>query len=200
MGRMNAMKMLRRLFGKPPSKFGEEIEVTGDWMKEVWTKQPLKVYADPDAVAAFLTQSRLPPLWPRDKKYVRYLKEEDDAQKIIRLSWITAYLNHPNSRAVLKTLRDHIPKEIFNTLGLTNELTDLLLHPEEEVRHEAAKCIWETNADLDIVLNILGSRGLIPSGIAPSEGRRAAETLRTQCPPERRQLFDPLMLDTFGRD
>jgi hypothetical protein len=82
---------------------------------------------------------------------------------------------------------------------VTDVLTDLLIHPDVEIRHEAARIIWKcSDASLEGVFSILGSQGILPSVIAPKDAWQAVRTLQDHCPPERRHLFEPLVLGPLG--
>jgi hypothetical protein len=198
------MNILKVFFGRKQQmlsdlKLAKQIEISGDWTKSFWKELPVRVYSEPDAVAAFFSQRTLPYLWPDIKDYKQYVDSQGDAQRRLRLSWIVAYLHHPYADVLLKTLRDCIPSDLLGTLAMTDALADLLVHKSPEVSSEAAKIIWKcSDASLKQIFTILSSQGSLPSGIKPSDARRAVEILRDCCPPSRRQLFGELSLSGFG--
>lgn len=199
------MKILELIFGKKPQpriidpKLATQIEISGNWTKSIWKELPVRVYSEPDAVAAFFTQATLPYLWPDIREYKQYVDSQEDAQKRVRLSWIVAYLHHPYSDVLLETLRNHIPADLLGTLAVNDALADLLVHRSPEVRSDAAKAVWKcSDASLRQIFTILSSQGTLPSGIKPPDTRRAVEILRDCCPSSRRQLFGELSLGSFG--
>ncbi|PKP59112.1 MAG: hypothetical protein CVT88_06215 [Candidatus Altiarchaeales archaeon HGW-Altiarchaeales-1] len=177
----------------------QKIEISGDWMTLFWSQRPIEVYAHPDRVIAFLNQNMLPYLWPDDMKYKDSVNSEEKPQNCLRLQWIVSYLHHPDSEVIIKTLQTKIPTDILETVGMTDALGDLLIHSDTKVRNEAAKVAWRcSDALFEGLFKILSSQGMMPSGISPREGKQAVEILGNHCPPERRQLFQKLVLDAFG--
>jgi hypothetical protein len=176
-----------------------QIDITGDWTTLFWDRRPVRVYAELDAAATFLSQEALPYLWPDVTEYRESVDSKGDPQRSLRLAWTVAYLHHPDPRVIRRVLRDHIRAETRETVGMIDSLADLLAHPDDEVRAEAAKVIWTCgDPSLESVFTILGSQGMIPSGISPQHARRAVQTLRAHCPPERRDLFERLAVEAFG--
>jgi hypothetical protein len=176
----------------------KKIAVSGSWTAQLWKNRPVTVDVKPD-IAAFFTQIELPYLWPDDKKYINYIDSQSNPQEHLRIQWSMVYLHHPNVDVVVEVLRA-VPK-LFSSqsLGVITELADLLTHRNSEVRKEAAQTIWKcSDVVLKTVFNVLGSKGVIPSGITPQDAKRGAELLREFCPPTRSQIFQQLASETFG--
>ena len=175
------------------------VMISGDWGKVFDERRQVQVYADSNRASAFFSQSTLPYLWPDLQAHRKEMDSRDDPQFAIRLRWIVAYLHHPDHQVIITILRNHISPEFLNTMAIADTIADLLIHSNAEVRSESAKVAWKCkDASMEIVFNILSSQGTLPSGVTPQEGKRAAETLRDYCPPERQQLFRQLALNAFG--
>lgn len=182
-----------KFFGK-----NKKIEVSGSWTAQLWKERPVTVDFKPD-IAAFFTPTKLPYLWLDDPKYINYIDSQSNPQDYLRVQWTMVYLHHPNSDVIIDML--HTLPKLFDTLslGVISDLAYLLTHVNSEVRKEAAKTIWKfSDVVIKTVFNILGSKGLVPSGIKPQDARRGAELLRDFCPANRIQIFQQLALETFG--
>lgn len=199
------MNIFKLFFGKKQQalpcdlKLAKQMVISGDWTKSVWKELPVRVYPEPDAVATFFSQPTLPYLWPDIEEYKQYVDSQEDAQRSIRLSWIVAYLHHPNAEVLLKTLRDHIPADLLGMFAVNDALADLLVHQNPEVRSEAAKVIWKcSDASLEQIFTILTSQGILPSGIDSQDAKRAVKILQDSCPQSRKQLFGQIAKETLG--
>jgi hypothetical protein len=173
---------------------GDAIEIANEW--GIGDGTPLVVEASPNLERVFSDPNPTVPqrITARNREYW-----ESASVKTKQADLAIAYLSHPNSEVVLRMLQHHIPTEVLNTFGVTDKLTDLLVYPNMEIRHEAAKVVWKcSDAALEGVFTILSSRGMTPSGIAPRDALGAAEILREHCPSERRQIFEQLALDALG--
>lgn len=180
------------------------VEVSGSWMNQIWKEQPLQIYADPDAAHAFLSRTDLPYLWPDDKEYVKHAESQKDPQSVLRVAWTAAYLSHPNKQVILDTLRNQVSSELVNSWILSLLVIDLLVHPNTELRSEAAKVLWKCSHETHIrsVFGVLtgqysGSK-FSGTSLFSNEAKSIVENLRKYCPPERRELLEQLILDSFG--
>ena len=173
---------------------GGVIEIANKW--GIGDGTPLLVEANPNMECLFSDPNPTIPqrITARNREYWESASVNEK-----RTNLAIVYLAHPNPEVVLRMLQHHIPAEVLNTFGVTDALTDQLVHSDVEIRQEAAKVVWKcSNASLKGIFNILSSQGMTSSGFTLQEARRAVEILGNHCPPDRRQLFEQLALDAFG--
>ncbi|WP_406499837.1 hypothetical protein OG936_35030 [Streptomyces sp. NBC_00846] len=155
---------------------------------ELWGMAPLRVPWSID-VPSFLSRGNLPYLWPDDNEYMGYIGSGERAQGLLRPSWINVFLHHPNPDVVLQCLRSAPPDSMLTL----NALADLLASPiaESHVKEEAARAFWRLGDGMAAhTLNVLLSRGMVPSGYDTNSVHQALGHLRTACPPERAGWFE----------
>ncbi len=154
-------------------------------------------------VKAFFSQTPLPYLWPDNEKHRKAIDNYAsgwgvDAQDVLRHDWTTAFLKHPNQDVIIETLKT-LDFKGGSHLGLFPRLASLLARANSLVAREAARAVWSGGDEmLDLTINCLGSRGDVPSGIEPDEGKRGCEFLRDTCPVNRKEVFQKLALEAFG--
>ncbi len=209
------MGFLQKLFGtgkksseKAHSGHQEKtLEVSGEWMNQIWKERSVKVYADTDAANRFLSQTQLPYLWSDIEQYVNRVKKEDDPQRDLRVGWTAAYLSHPNPLVVANTLRDHVTSDLLNSWLVAGLFPDLLVHGDHNVQQEAAKALWRNKTPIKSVFGVLtgkygGSTRKSQSYAASGEFKRLAESivknLRKHCPSESKEFLNELVLEAFG--
>ncbi|MFE6765904.1 hypothetical protein [Streptomyces sp. NPDC057689] len=155
---------------------------------ELWGMAPLRVPWSID-VPGLLSRQSLPYLWPDDSDYRSYIGSGERAQGLLRVSWINVFLHHPNPDVVLQCLRTAPPDNMLNLASLA----DLLARPTaaSHVREEASRVFWRLgDGSAGYTLNVLLSRGLIPSGYDTDAVHRALGLLRAACPRERAGWFE----------
>ena len=148
-------------------------------------------------VKAFLSQTPLPYLWPKDQAHRRIVDTNKNPQGLLRDQWTGVFLAHPNPDVVLATLR------LFDLKGGESSgfglFAGLLARGEASIAREAARIVWSGNDRmLELTITALGSTDETPSGIEPDEGKRGGEFLRDSCPANRKATFQKLALDAFG--
>lgn len=149
-------------------------------------------------VKTFLSQAPLPYLWPDNERHRKGVDNYKSPQDLLRYYWTTAFLNHPNQDVVIETLQT-LDLKGGSHLGLFPRLASLLARASPPVAREAARVVWSGGDEmLDLTTNCLGSRGDMPSGIEPNEGKRGGEFLRDTCPADRKVIFQKLTLEAFG--
>jgi hypothetical protein len=157
---------------------------------EMWGLAPLRVPWAVD-VQGFMDSTPLPLLWPKNARYVNYINDSDSStsQKLLRSSWINVFLHHPNPDVVLQCLRDAPPDSMLNYPSLTDLLASA--HAGAREKQEAAKVAWQISQNaVKFILNILLSRGAVPSNYAAASTQQAVEHLRATCPAERLEWFE----------
>jgi hypothetical protein len=185
------------------------IEITGEWMNQLWQEQPAKLLRDVDAAMAFLSQPALPHLWSDDPTYMASIDNKPDPQRENRVAWTVAYLNHPAAEVVERTLRDHVTPDLLRNWLISGSLPGLMVHPAPAVREEAARRIWDcAESDLRSVLGVFSGRytgtpsALQRMGSVGGEFTRqradVVKALRAHCPPEKRAFFEEQVAEVFG--
>jgi hypothetical protein len=163
---------------------------------------PLEIGYSVD-VKTFLSQDPLPYLWPDNEKHRKGIDNYASGwgskpQDVLRYHWTTAFLSHPNQDVVIETLKT-LDLKGGSHLGLFPRLASMLARANPLVAREAARVVWSGGDEmLDLTINCLGSRGDVPSGIEPDEGKRGGEFLRDTCPVDRKAVFQKLTLEAFG--
>ena len=157
---------------------------------------PLEMENRPD-VKRFFAQASFPYLWPEHEAYRKSVDKHDNPQDVLRDQWRVAFLNHPTPEVLIETLM------VLDLQGGASAGFDRLAHglaySDPVIGREAARVVWTGNDwMLELTINVLGSRGTIPSGIEPDDGKRGAEYLRDTCPPARKEAFQKLALRAFG--
>ncbi|MFF7635962.1 hypothetical protein ACFZB9_22870 [Kitasatospora sp. NPDC008050] len=155
---------------------------------ELWGLAPLPVPWRID-VAAFLARPELPYLWPENDRYTGYIGTGERAQRMLRASWTNVFLHHPNPDVVLQLLRTAPPDGMLSL----SSLADLLGSPiaEAHVKEEAARAFWQLpDGGVTYTLNVLLSRGTVPSGYDTGSVHQAVGLLRAACPQGRLGWFD----------
>lgn len=193
----------------PGSDVSRTLDVTGDWLSQVWKQKPVKVFAEVDAAMTFLSQAELPYLWDDEPKYIENLKSKPDPQRELRVSWIAAYLNHPAPGVVGRTLREHVTPDLLESWMVAGWLPFLMIHPWSDVREVAAKKVWDcrTDSTLRSIFGVFsgkypglasGAEKFAAEGRFQEERQEIVNSLREHCPAERKDFFEKLVHDTFG--
>ena len=197
--------------GTPPSPGTEDrtLQITGDWLNQVWKEKPVQVFAEPDAAMAFLSQDELPYLWEDVQGYIDDVNGKPDPQRELRVVWTVAYLSHPEPEVVRRTLRDYVTPDLLNSWTVAVWIPFLMINPASGVREQAARRLWDCKDDSTItsVFGVFSGKhlgvGTVPNKYdAPAQYQRSAKdivkTLREQCPPDRKELFEEQVSDVFG--
>lgn len=183
------------------------IEITGEWLNQVWAKKPVQVYANIASAMDFLSKSKLPHLWRDVPGYIEKVNNTDDPQRELRVVWIAAYLNHPNAEIVAKTLKNHVTSELLNSWMVAGWLPYLIIHSDSNVRYEAVKALWKCKNESTIksVFGVFsGGYPGLDSGKYALQGRfkqsadSIVKNMREQCPPERKEFFEEQVFEVFG--
>jgi hypothetical protein len=165
--------------------------LSGDWTGDIWDRKPIRVPAALD-VGSFLDQSPMPSLWPDDEAFNDYAGGDDEA---LRRMWIMALLHHPERDVVVQTLRSPHLESVF---AHTVPVADLVVG--SRVAEEAAEAVWRMDDEgVTEVLNVVLSRGLVPSGHSRAQADRAIELLRSACPEDRLAFFEAETVDENER-
>ncbi|HJP80722.1 MAG TPA: hypothetical protein VJ914_41015 [Pseudonocardiaceae bacterium] len=157
---------------------------------ELWGMAPLRVPWSID-VAGLLARGDLPYLWT-EERYRRYIGSGEQAQGLLRASWINVFLHHPNPEVVIACLR-HAPPDGPLNLG---SFADLLASPISgpAVKDEAVRVFWGlSEGSARFTLNVLLSRGQVRSNYDTNTVHEIMRALRASCPPERRRWLDDLL-------
>ncbi|MFB7271765.1 hypothetical protein [Streptomyces sp. NPDC056244] len=153
------------------------------WTGELYREIPVRVPWQVD-VDEFLSRRPLPYLWPDIAEYRAFVDANEHPEQWLRLSWIDAFLHHPDDGVVIQCLRDAFTGD---NLGNLTSLADILGYAyAPEVKREAAKALWRvSDAGVHWVFNVLLSRGAVPSDYTASSVHEAIAHLRATCPPDR---------------
>jgi hypothetical protein len=154
----------------------------GDWTTDIYSRRPIRVAAVLD-VDEFLEQRPLPSIWPDYEEFNSYVGGHDG---FMRQLWIVVLLHHPNLDVRAQCLRS--PYLESNTLH-ASVVADLLIDPQ--VAEAAAEAVWRMDdRSIRVVLTVVLSRGMTPSGISPEQANRAIELLRSTCPQQQRAFLE----------
>lgn len=209
------MRFLKNLFksGKeipnPKDSQTQEntIEISGEWMNQIWAEKPIIVFNDPEAANNFLSRSQLPYLWADIDKYVEKIDKNNNSQRELRVEWTAAYLSHPNPKVVEITLKNHVTSDILNSWLVGAFLPELLAHNAPIVQEEAAKALWRNKGILKSVFGVLtgGYRGItstaknyLDRGVFKKKTEMIVKILRKNCPSDSKQLFEDIVRESFG--
>ena len=185
----------------------QTIEITGEWLNQVWKEKPVQVYAKLESAMDFLSQSKLPHIWSDEPGYIDKVNGLDDPQKELRIVWTAAYLNHPNAEIVAKTLESYGTSEQLISWRVAGWIPYLIIHSDSNVRNEAAKLLWKCKDESTIksIFGVFsGEYSGMDSGKSAFQGRfkQSAElivkNLREQCPSNRRKFFEEQVFEVFG--
>ena len=185
----------------------QTIEITGEWLNQVWKEKPVQIYAKLASAMDFLSQSKLPHIWSDMPEYIDKVNSKDDPQKELRIVWTAAYLNHPNAEIVAKTLENHVTSEQLNSWMVAGWLPYLIIHSDSNVRNKATKLLWKCKNESTIksVFGVFsGDYAGMDSGKSALQGRfkQSAElivkNLREQCPSDRKEFFEEQVFEVFG--
>jgi hypothetical protein len=131
------------------------IEISGEWMDQIWAEKPITVLNDPDAVNDFLSQNQLPYLWADIDGYVEKIDKSNNSQRELRVEWTAAYLSHPDPKIVEITLKNHVTSDVLNSWLVGGFLPELLAHNAPVIQEEAAKALWRNKHILESVFGVL---------------------------------------------
>ena len=117
--------------------------IMAEWMRDLWMKKPVEVFATSTDVIDFLdhSDSFLPPLWPDDKFYVETLRAGPNAEQQLRLQWLLVYLHHPDPDVVVAVLRNYMTPKIMGREAFGVAAADLLLHPDVNIQKATMEAI-----------------------------------------------------------
>lgn len=152
-------------------------------------------------VAAFLEQPEL--LSPyHESDFEAELNESKDRRKTLAAYWTGLLMLHPSaevSLAAIKTMTPATANTVTARTAMMAGLAMMLVCGNDQVRNEVAQLVWRCSEDsVHFLFNILGNRGVTPSGVLYDEGKRAALVLRAHCPAERKDYFAKKALELFG--
>jgi len=157
------------------------LVLDGDWTGEIYTHRPIKVAAALD-VQVFLEQRPMPSIWPDDKEFNAWVAGSDD---LMRRLWVIVVLHHPNPDVRVQCLRSPYIEGALHAAMVADLLID------SHAADAAADAVWRMDdSSVRVVLNVVLSRGLVPSGFSPQQTNRAVELLRSTCPQQRREFFE----------
>jgi hypothetical protein len=176
------------MFGRNRKGSGSQLAdagylvLDGDWSRDIYSRRPVRVAAALD-VDQFLEQRPMPSIWPDYEEFNSYVGGNDEFMCYLR---VIVLLHHPNLDVRAQCLR--LPHLKSNTEHAV-VLAGLLIDPQ--VADMAAEAIWRMNDDgVHVVLNVLLSRGIVPSGYPRQQANHAIEILRSTCPQPRRPFLE----------
>jgi hypothetical protein len=180
---------------------GDELELSGDWLKDIWSRtEKVKVMKRGD-VKAFFTQGRLPYALPNNDGYRRNIDERDDGQATLRLHWTLIYMHHPDPNMLAQALEATAP---LTQLGPAVELAYLVTHGDRRIEEVAIGSFWRglDESGFRIFFNALGSCGTLPSGIDQQRAkwavRRIDAACPSDCPSSKKDKFQQIAKESFG--
>lgn len=162
------------------------VVLDGEWTAMIFDRWPIRV-ASALEVDKLLEQRPVPSIWPDSEEFNSYVGGRDE---LMRQLWIAVLLRHPNPDVRAQSLRSsYVESNPFHAEVVAN----LLIDPQ--VADEAASAVWRMDDNgVRVVLNVVLSRGSVPSGYPPEQRRRAIELLRSTCPQRRTALLERELL------
>jgi hypothetical protein len=104
-----------------------------------------------------------------------------------------------NPTTIIKILDNHNNREWKEKWFVSNAIPYLLIYENVQVQSKAAEFAWNNDdATIDAYVNVLGSKGLIASGISLDKALIGMRALYRKCPSERRQHLEQQILEKFG--
>jgi hypothetical protein len=104
-----------------------------------------------------------------------------------------------NPTTIVKILDSHNNREWKEKWFVSNAIPYLLTHDNVQVQLKAAEFAWNnSDATIDAYLNVLGSKGMIPSGISLDKAMIGVRALYRKCPSEKQQYFEQQILEKFS--
>lgn len=193
-----------------PASDAPTLQITGDWLNQVWKEKPVQVFAEADAAMAFLSQEELPYLWEDEQGFIDRVDAKPDPQRELRKFWTAAYLSHPEWRVIRRTLRDHVTPELLDTSAIImGFIPFFMIHLDSGVREGAASKLWECKLDATIrsVFGVFSGKYLghatVPydkytvQGEYKQSAKAIVTTLREHCPPKWKELFEEQVFEVF---
>ena len=166
-----------RQFKTKVAERGDSIELSGQWLDEIFPGQPsVKVMKHGD-VKGFLART------------------ED------KFKWTVAYMHHPDPEMLAQALEAAAP---LSQLATTEDLAYLVTHGDTRIEEAAIKPFWSAlgEGSFQMFFNVLGSGGMMPSGIDHERAKWAVQRIYTECPtdcPEsKKRKFEQLAKERFG--
>ncbi|GAA4035831.1 hypothetical protein GCM10022247_71830 [Allokutzneria multivorans] len=154
--------------------------LTGEWTAEIWSREPITVPAVVD-VKSLLARRPVPSILPDNDEFTAAFDGDDEGMAVF---WLLALLHHPDRDVVAQCLR-------------SGELS--WVHAEDVAHHladpdlveAATEGAWSlSDTGLRVLVNVLLSRGTVPSGFPKSKADEVITRLRATCPPEREECFE----------
>ena len=183
------------------------MEISGAWMNQVWAEKPVKVLTDIEAANEFLSQTELPYMWPDIEGYVSKVNKSRNPQRELRIEWTAAYLTHPNPLIIANTLQNNVTTDLLNSWLIGGLLPELLVHSDVKIQEDAAKALWRNAMNLKSIFGVLTGEypGITKtakvyheSGTFKLMAGSIVKNLRKYCPPEKKEKFEELVLESFG--
>lgn len=128
---------------------------------------------------------------------VKAILERKDHQE----RWILAYMNHPDPQMLVQVLRYASP---IHQHHLLVQYAGLVTHGRPEIERTAINEFWTSvdEAGYPVFFTVLGSGGILPSGISPCWARWAVLRILAACPaicpPAKRDAFAEVAKKYFG--
>lgn len=168
-----------RQYRTAAEEYGDYYEVSGQWGGEIWLPQSkvrLQRRFNPNE---FFSQDTLPIHVVSDDGFKEKIKDKEDPQAYLRMCWAVAYLHHPNPNVLIAVLQAPIPN---NKIGVLHDIAYLMTHGNVLVEEAAIRFFWKSGPPFDFIMNILASRGLVPSRIDPKRAKWAVQRTHAVCP------------------
>ena len=180
---------------------GDWLELSGNWLGDVWSRSAKAKVMKRGDVRAFFGQARLPYALPDDASYRSNIDGREDGQATLKFHWTTIYLHHPDPEMLAQTLQVAAP---LTQLGPANDLAYLVTHGDPRIEEVVIGSFWGSLGEgaFGCFFNVLGNRGMLPSGIDQERAKWAVRRIHaacpTDCPPSKRKKYEELAAEAFG--
>lgn len=176
----NARIVEHRYCGSRDQKKPDTVVVNGEWTEEIWRLGPITVPATVD-VTSFLAQRPIPSILPDDKEFN---EENAGDNESMRTYWLLALLHHPDRTVVAQCLRS-------GQLGWVHAEDVAYYLADPALADAATEAAWSLNdVGVRVLVNVVLSRGMTPSGFPQRQASEVIERLRSTCPPQRTEFFE----------
>ncbi|SDM71608.1 hypothetical protein SAMN04489726_3042 [Allokutzneria albata] len=158
----------------------DTVVLTGEWTAEIWQPGPITVPAVVD-VPSLLAQRPMPSILPDNEEFTRTFAGDDAS---MRTFWLLALLHHPDRAVVAQCLRSGQLTWVH-----AEDVAHYLADPK--LADAATEAAWSlSDVGVRVLVNIVLSRGVVPSGSPRRKRSTVTERLRSTCPPERVEFFE----------
>lgn len=145
---------------------------------------------------AFLAQKELPNPYQETSDVTRnMLDREDNRKEKLPKIWKQLLLVHPSSTIVTNLLKSQV---VLDGFEVSATMAGLMVCAIDEIKREVAKAVWRRDYEPEWFFNVLGSRGMPPSGILYEESKKAALIMREYCPDSKKEWFRKKAVDLWG--